>query len=779
MSGRITFSEFPRGTQNPVFEFDDNTVRTNGVIVPDSAQPRSPVLAANNRYEGPVFIYFDEAVESVSLDAGFFDNIGSTRVEFRDSFGRVVFSTENSSFGVQTFSYTNSDLGIASIAVIDESFDAAGFSVDTIVFGPRIEDIEAPVAFDENQFTPSFDIVNFGLLDDGDTIQRSGLLGPSDTSDSFGVRVQEGGVLTIKTWLTSDPGEVNTFDIILEKGQNYFRIDGENYTDNTDYSFSISFREERSVVEDELDFILDNTIADIFKGVIDYKKIQSEIFEVALKADAKDVAELFGKVAKKLGVFGQLLDAAGRGEKILTADDPNRQFAIEAVDILAGATATGGGAFGGAFIGGPLGAILGGAGVGLVYTFAASDAVREETAEAYDAFNGPNQADVKSGSEAPFSDNAIDANAITFDADYYAQEHPEAVTAVNAGEAPSLKLWYLKFGVAAGHKPNADAEPLSLSDFEVNPATLPLNALAASAVFSVEVGDLAGDQLSQAERMLADYINEQRTDGSEFAVNAELSALANRVARDWIQNNPLDPLAAAAGESPADWANALSTGEAFSAELIDLPGVEHPVIAGSFDGMTLLAAQTGDIEPDTLFRLLANDALSSDRVLGVDNAAIGVAQFAGLWVLVFSEYARADDAVVSTEPVDANLDFVSAPAQLVFAGDNAANYNLSNNADAFFGGAFADVVNGRGGDDTLNGAGGDDLLLGGNGNDVLHGEQGDDTLRGNAGDDELNGGSGADGLIGGDGDDVLNGGTGRDRLRGDDGDDELNGGAGG
>src|SRR4051812_8186826 len=103
--GTITFSEQPLGTINPVYSFADNTVYTTGVIVVDGAQPASPVIAANSSYLGPVFLFFDHAVDSVSINVGYFDNLHSTQLIFRDEAGRVLYSVDNAGFGVQQFSF--------------------------------------------------------------------------------------------------------------------------------------------------------------------------------------------------------------------------------------------------------------------------------------------------------------------------------------------------------------------------------------------------------------------------------------------------------------------------------------------------------------------------------------------------------------------------------------------------------------------------------------------------------------------------------------------------
>lgn len=72
--------------------------------------------------------------------------------------------------------------------------------------------------------------------------------------------------------------------------------------------------------------------------------------------------------------------------------------------------------------------------------------------------------------------------------------------------------------------------------------------------------------------------------------------------------------------------------------------------------------------------------------------------------------------------------------------------NLANgvNANAFYGGAGADIMDMGGGDDTAQGGLGNDLIRGENGADVLAGGPGADKLTGGAGADTLGGGTGAD-----------------------------------
>jgi Ca2+-binding RTX toxin-like protein len=85
-----------------------------------------------------------------------------------------------------------------------------------------------------------------------------------------------------------------------------------------------------------------------------------------------------------------------------------------------------------------------------------------------------------------------------------------------------------------------------------------------------------------------------------------------------------------------------------------------------------------------------------------------------------------------------------AAGLMAFMGEYAQHFVGSNEADAFAGTKFGDIVALSGGDDTSNGAGGDDTMKGGNGDDLLKGGKGDDLLVGGRGDDRLNGGAGED-----------------------------------
>ena len=65
----LSFSEQSLGTVNPIFQFDDFSVYTSGLIRTDSANPTSPVLAGSSDFSSPIVVYFSEMVESIAFDA--------------------------------------------------------------------------------------------------------------------------------------------------------------------------------------------------------------------------------------------------------------------------------------------------------------------------------------------------------------------------------------------------------------------------------------------------------------------------------------------------------------------------------------------------------------------------------------------------------------------------------------------------------------------------------------------------------------------------------------
>ena len=132
-ASKISFSEYSVGTINPLYRYGDITLSFAGKIVNDGAQPRSPVIACNENYNGPVSWTFSQPVTSIEFDGGFFNAIGSTVARFYNASGTLLQSITNSIQGIQHFAYTNAS-GISKVIVTPVAADANGFSIDSLTF---------------------------------------------------------------------------------------------------------------------------------------------------------------------------------------------------------------------------------------------------------------------------------------------------------------------------------------------------------------------------------------------------------------------------------------------------------------------------------------------------------------------------------------------------------------------------------------------------------------------------------------------------------------------
>lgn len=149
----ITFSEYPSGTviekqyQNRGVLFDAH--RT--FITSDGSNPTSPVLSGSPRFVGPIEGKFvDEktgspiVVESFSFDGGYFDNFGSTRVQWFDPKGKVLGQRLNSRFGIEKFTVSGGNIASWRIETIAD--EPSGFAVDNVSLTP----VGASILFREN-----------------------------------------------------------------------------------------------------------------------------------------------------------------------------------------------------------------------------------------------------------------------------------------------------------------------------------------------------------------------------------------------------------------------------------------------------------------------------------------------------------------------------------------------------------------------------------------------------------------------------------------------------
>lgn len=183
-AGKITFSEFAEGTNNPVYTpavygggAASPTVTFGGrfvgqaagnaadcpagaavsgcviglptgplaldadspstFITGDGANPTSPVLSGSPLFNGAISILFDIDLAGVGLDGGFFDAIGGTAIRAFDRQGGIIGSVSNEGLGIEFLGLITSD-GLAAIAGLQFFLvgpEPAGFAIDNLIFG--------------------------------------------------------------------------------------------------------------------------------------------------------------------------------------------------------------------------------------------------------------------------------------------------------------------------------------------------------------------------------------------------------------------------------------------------------------------------------------------------------------------------------------------------------------------------------------------------------------------------------------------------------------------
>jgi hypothetical protein len=138
----ITFSEYAVGT------VITNQYKSYGVIftshpliVGDNADPTSPALAANTQYNGPIAGYFCDpntgshaTVNEFEFDAGYFNNIGSTEIEWFGKKGQLLGKLYDESYGYQHFSISSAT-PIANFLIKEIGKEVSGYSFDNLVVG--------------------------------------------------------------------------------------------------------------------------------------------------------------------------------------------------------------------------------------------------------------------------------------------------------------------------------------------------------------------------------------------------------------------------------------------------------------------------------------------------------------------------------------------------------------------------------------------------------------------------------------------------------------------
>ncbi len=827
----ITFSEFSIGTANPVFALSGNTVFTTGGIRSDSSNPTSPVLAGSvSSFDPPIAVQFEKPVDSVSFDSGYFDNIGSTKISFLDSQGNVLHSLFNTGYGIQKFDF-KSDIGIAGISIRATSFEDQGFAIDNLTIGNSLG-ISAPgIAVVADGAGVERDL---GAIEDqrGRVILDS--LGPGDGTDKFVFQAGYDAEVTFRVSLASNPGVSNEVVANVKGGKTgYLSItDISGYDPAEQYNLHIV---DVKALTDSKEAKIDQAARDFAEQLIKFAAIDYKVLIAALAEtieNADDARLFYQKLGKGLGKASFLVDGLLRIDNVVNADNPARELFAQLVDFAANvAVSLGAGAAASPFVTPFAGAVIG-VGSGIVYTVFVSNSVQEGARELFDETigGGQNKAIMLAGidadsfhfalqSEAGYGD-ANGGKAVEFDAEWYLSKYGDASAGVRSGEYASAYAHYLEVGISQGYSPNASMIVLDKS--EVVGAGLPISAMidTRTSIFEVELGSLLGDGNHAVEAELLPLINEDRTEGTELAIDPMLSALANRKAQDLARNFDTDPTMRIVAEG-ADWAEEWSNGKSLEEGSEDLLGREATVVVAAI-ASTGISAQQAVAE----FRKMIET-----RHFLIDSGItkIGIAEFGGVWVLIGEKsglgtgpvYEEVGTVVRAGGDQDDRIALGSWFGTIDGRGGDDELFGGSG-ADLLIGGAGADLLVGGGGIDTasyataksgvtanlgnsalnkgdalgdiydsienlvgsskgdrLSGDDGANMIFGGGGKDVLKGKGGKDILMGGGGKDKLVGGGGKDVLTGNGGKDTLKGGAGKDLLKGSGGNDKLKGGGGG
>lgn len=153
--GIITFGEYPVGTSISTQYAEQGVLfgGDNPFITTDGANPTSPVLSGSPRFQGAIegiFVNPSDGetpviVESFSLDAGYFDSNGSTRIEWFDPDGEKLGQRTNTHFGIQRFDIEGGNIARFRISIIEN--EPAGYAIDNVSFKP----VQSSVLFREKR----------------------------------------------------------------------------------------------------------------------------------------------------------------------------------------------------------------------------------------------------------------------------------------------------------------------------------------------------------------------------------------------------------------------------------------------------------------------------------------------------------------------------------------------------------------------------------------------------------------------------------------------------
>ena len=142
----ITFSEYPQNTQISD-QYKNQGIIFSGdspFITDDGANPTTPVLSGSPRFFGNIGGRFVDPTDGstpitlrgFSLDAGYFDNLGETTLEWYDENDNLIGSAVNNQLGIQNFniSVQPGEPCIRRWYMRSSGSDSAGFAIDNVSF---------------------------------------------------------------------------------------------------------------------------------------------------------------------------------------------------------------------------------------------------------------------------------------------------------------------------------------------------------------------------------------------------------------------------------------------------------------------------------------------------------------------------------------------------------------------------------------------------------------------------------------------------------------------
>ncbi|MDB5583048.1 MAG: hypothetical protein JWR80_8224, partial [Bradyrhizobium sp.] len=407
-----------------------------------------------------------------------------------------------------------------------------------------------------------------------------------------------------------------------------------------------------------------------------------------------------------------------RGFVIAVAD----AVAAFAFDDFGAALGAGAGLVAGGPLGGAVGFFSGTIVSGVFYTTLIRGKLIRDTGHWYDNLVGslgPTRAGAD-GAEAaaPISPDDL----VSFDEAFYLASHPDVAAEIAAGAYGSARAHFLTVGIDLNYQPNAN-QVLARSDLAFAVLSNDPAALANTALFTQPLGNFAGDGVGSGEGAVATALANAAGVAHGAALDAELSAIAHRKALDLAVNASLDALAGAHATNSSwasQWSNGSDFRQAFAGDFEDLLGPNAPDAAYRL----FVVPSSSGTPADVLAKLQAQHDWSGS---GFDT--LGIAEYAGLWVVIVADRA---DGVAAVAPDADTLSQVSiygtAQGESLYAGLRSGRLFGMDGDDTLIGGGGSDTLDGGAGDDVIYAGLGNDIIEGGAGRDLSYGQGGADTF---------------------------------------------------